>query len=219
MHQQHALNVLFVLLFVNVANGALGIDIYEMLPTTVFQCLTNNGYSFMSMRCYRSYGAVDPNCPGVMANGKAGGIKYRDVYIFPCYKGVTAQKQVADTVNYLKSTNTDFGMLWFDIEENPSAGCGWETASTNLHLNCDFLQQLLDAGHTYNLTMGIYSTNYEWNLVMGGNACQRGASYPLWYANWDGQQNFNDFVPFGGWTKPAVKQYVANLGNYCQLNN
>lgn len=38
----------------------------------------------------------------------------------------------------------------------------------------------------------------------------------LWYANWDGQPNFNDFVPFGPFKGPFAKQYNDG-GNVCGL--
>ena len=30
------------------------------------------------------------------------------------------------------------------------------------------------------------------------------------YAHYDNDPSFNDFRPFGGWKKPAMKQYSAN---------
>ena len=27
----------------------------------------------------------------------------------------------------------------------------------------------------------------------------------LWYPHYDGKPSFEDFTPFGGWTKPAMK--------------
>ena len=41
--------------------------------------------------------------------------------------------------------------------------------------------------------------------------------YPLWYANWDGAKSFSDFEPFGGWTKPAIKQYADKGDSDCNV--
>lgn len=30
------------------------------------------------------------------------------------------------------------------------------------------------------------------------------------YAHYDNNPTFSDFVPFGGWSKPAIKQYVGD---------
>jgi len=38
----------------------------------------------------------------------------------------------------------------------------------------------------------------------------------LWYADWDGQQNFNDFSPFGPFKEPFDKQYNDG-GNVCGI--
>lgn len=33
---------------------------------------------------------------------------------------------------------------------------------------------------------------------------------PLWYAHYDNSQTFSDYDVFGGWSKPAVKQYEGD---------
>eukprot|EP01113_Clastostelium_recurvatum_P003698 TRINITY_DN11615_c0_g1_i3.p1 TRINITY_DN11615_c0_g1~~TRINITY_DN11615_c0_g1_i3.p1 ORF type:complete len:203 (+),score=32.14 TRINITY_DN11615_c0_g1_i3:121-729(+) len=38
------------------------------------------------------------------------------------------------------------------------------------------------------------------------------SNLPLWYAHYNNQQNFDDFTPFGGWTKPSIKQYADGPG-------
>jgi hypothetical protein len=35
---------------------------------------------------------------------------------------------------------------------------------------------------------------------------------PLWYSSPNGAANFDDFVPFGGFTTPYAKQFVYMLG-------
>lgn len=42
------------------------------------------------------------------------------------------------------------------------------------------------------------------------SACAKFTSHPLWYAHYDGVQSFSDFTSFGGWTKPAMKQYLGD---------
>lgn len=37
--------------------------------------------------------------------------------------------------------------------------------------------------------------------------CAKFSDFPLWYAHYDGIPSFSDFKPFGGWTKPTIKQY------------
>jgi hypothetical protein len=40
---------------------------------------------------------------------------------------------------------------------------------------------------------------------------------PLWYAHYDGVLSFSDFKPFGGWQKPAIKQYKGS-SVLCNVN-
>ena len=50
-----------------------------------------------------------------------------------------------------------------------------------------------------------------WNRILGSpDTCTKVARAPLWYAHWDLKQTFTDFVPFGGWTKPVMKQNSDN---------
>lgn len=62
--------------------------------------------------------------------------------------------------------------------------------------------------------MGIYSSYYEWQSVTGSAGSSSGAltSLPLWYAHYDGADNFNDWgsLAFGGWGGPNMKQYVGD---------
>ncbi len=38
-----------------------------------------------------------------------------------------------------------------------------------------------------------------------------GASFPLWYAHYDGNPSFSDFAPFAGWNNPSIKQYNGDV--------
>jgi hypothetical protein len=47
-----------------------------------------------------------------------------------------------------------------------------------------------------------------WQSIFGSfTACTSVASQQLWYAHYDGSASFADFQAFGGWTKPAIKQF------------
>lgn len=48
---------------------------------------------------------------------------------------------------------------------------------------------------------------------MGGrDKCTIHNQYPLWYAHYDGQANFDDWEKskFGGWAQPTLKQYAGD---------
>ena len=127
---------------------------------------------------------------------------------------VSAATQVADDFNHIGAAN--FGMMWFDIETNPSPGCGWSGNKAN---NCNFLSELIAAGQSHGIHMGVYASTYMWGSIMG-EACHVGATngLALWYAHYDHNPSFSDFSSFGGWTKPSIKQYWDGVG-YCGISS
>jgi GH25 family lysozyme M1 (1,4-beta-N-acetylmuramidase) len=63
--------------------------------------------------------------------------------------------------------------------------------------------------------VGIYASSYMWGQIMGGSdQCNKFMDLPLWYPHYDNVPNFSDFKPFGGWTKPEIKQYKGDI-NLC----
>ena len=48
------------------------------------QCWKTNGMTFVIPRAYMSYGAFDTNGRTNVANARAAGIPYVDIYMFPC---------------------------------------------------------------------------------------------------------------------------------------
>jgi GH25 family lysozyme M1 (1,4-beta-N-acetylmuramidase) len=80
----------------------------------------------------------------------------------------------------------------------------WSSTASN---NVNFLTSMVNEGKAKGYSIGIYSSASQWNPIMGGST--KFASYPLWYAHYDGKASFSDFSAFGGWTKPAIKQYAG----------
>lgn len=93
-------------------------------------------------------------------------------------------------------------MIWLDIE-----GAGYWHADKNR--NREFFNGLIRGIKSAGVKVGVYSSTYQWGSIMG-NDFTAGSPYPLWYAHYDNTPNFNDFRPFGGWTKPAIKQYAGD---------
>jgi len=101
--------------------------------------------------------------------------------------------------------STSYGMIWLDIETNPSTGCGWGTGYTS---NCQYVTELVNQIKARGKVPGIYASSYMWSTIMGSvSACASLGTVPLWYPHYDGVASFSDFTKFGGWTKPAIKQY------------
>ena len=95
-----------------------------------------------------------------------------------------------------------------DIESNPSKGCGW---SSSKNANCAYVAALVMAAAARNVSVGIYSSNYEWTLV-AGTACTKSPlpGVPLWYAGYatPPQPSCKDFKPFGWWSAPFAHQFA-----------
>ena len=110
----------------------------------------------------------------------------------------------ARAVSYLKKFNVsngagpnNYGMLWFDIEGTQY----WGSQSAN---NA-FIKGLLEEARNLHLHVGMYTSASQWDPITGGATYASG--YPLWYAHYDGSRSFGDFRPFGGWSKPNIKQF------------
>lgn len=110
------------------------------------------------------------------------------------------------------SLNELFKMVWIYIDANPSSGCGW--TSYSISSNCEFLKKIVKALESKGKKVGIYSDKEKWTQIFGGEEfCKEFVNYPLWYSHHDQDPSFNDWgkFRFGGWTKPAIKQYDNNI--------
>jgi len=73
------------------------------------------------------------------------------------------------------------------------------------NLDSNFFSGLLNQARAAGANVGVYTSRSQWGPIMGD--WNGGSSAPLWYAHYDGVPNFSDFVPFGGWSHPNIKQY------------
>mmetsp|Transcript_22534 Transcript_22534/g.32930 ORF Transcript_22534/g.32930 Transcript_22534/m.32930 type:complete len:211 (+) Transcript_22534:39-671(+) len=182
-----------------------GVDVSQATSKSSFECMVSGGKSFAVVRVYQSSGHTDSNGPTTIKNAWNAGMKHVDGYIFPCYSCGNPAKQMDDTVNALKNAGAKYGMLWIDVEGTSY----WSSSTSN---NVNFIQGMVDEGLKKNVTLGIYTSSSQWNPITGGSTQFK--KYPLWYAHYDGVSSFSDFVPFGGWTSPAIKQYKGDV-SYC----
>jgi hypothetical protein len=96
----------------------------------------------------------------------------------------------------------EWGTMWFDIEDNPSTGCGW--SPHDFASNCAFLLAMVQAAAAAGAKSGVYSSHYMWAKIMGDD-CMIASALPLWYAAYDGVDRCTDLKPFGGWTHAYVR--------------
>jgi hypothetical protein len=45
--------------------------------------------------------------------------------------------------------------------------------------------------------------------ISAGGGSTALSSFPLWYPHYDNNPSYSDWSPFGGWTKPNIKQYMG----------
>ncbi len=115
-----------------------------------------------------------------------------------------------------------YGTVWLDIE-GPQY---WGSESTNQAFFSALASELKSKGQN----VGVYTSASQWEPIMG--SFTGGSSFPLWsvsmmmillllfffffffflvsscrYAHYDNNPSFSDFSPFGGWSKPAMKQF------------
>lgn len=179
-----------------------GVDYSTIFSASTASCLKSQGFNFAIPRGYMSVGRVDPNLAANVRNARAGGISYVDTYFFPCPKCGNAANQWAQLVNYVGANKLNVGMVWLDIE-------GAQYWLGNAIANRNFYESLLAAAVRSGWKLGIYSSLYTWNEIFG-TGYTKGGNYPLWYAHYDNWASFGDFRPFGGFSRPTIKQYIGD---------
>lgn len=117
------LKILFLAYLLLVQNGlcARGVDASRLYSQSDYSCMRALGYRFAIIRAFRSYGAVDSNAVTGLVNAKNANL-ITDIYMFVC-RGKSASVQVNSMMNSIPSNL--YGMVWIDVETNPSSGCNW----------------------------------------------------------------------------------------------
>jgi GH25 family lysozyme M1 (1,4-beta-N-acetylmuramidase) len=203
--------LLAILAIATVAFASNGVDLSTLATVENFQCLVDTqNVTFVVLRGYRSFGSLDPNIKANLKNAQDAGIFFTDVYLFPC-RGKSPVDQANELIDHL--SDVDYNYIWVDVETNSSPGCSW--AASTAEENCNFLEQMVNQISKRGRAPGIYASSYMWTQIMGSaSACPKFKALPIWYPHYDKTQTFNDFTPFGGWTKPNYKQYQGTT-NVC----
>ena len=161
---------LLTLLLIAPSLCVLGVDVSQLFSSSTYQCMKTAGYQFVILRGYCSYGGVDSNAVANLNNVRAAGL-IADIYMFPC-RGKGGSAQVDQMVAAI--SNNLYGMVWIDVETNPSSGCGWGNDYAG---NCNFLVEIVNRIKSHGKTPGIYASQYMWQTIMGSQkACPAVAS-------------------------------------------
>jgi len=200
--------LLFIALFFGASLATYGVDMSQdecgNTALSDWTCIQQNGIDFAIVEAWDGGYDVNQNINSCVSNAWQAGMAHVDIYVFLCPNcgGNNPPDQALSTlVNDLQSQNVQFGMIWIDVEQ--CSGCWNDEAS-----NCQFVQDTVSAAENLGLNAGIYSSDGEWGQTVGTD-CTALSDYPLWYAHYDGDASFDDTwaYEFGGWTKPAIKQY------------
>uniref|UniRef100_A0A7E4V596 Lysozyme n=1 Tax=Panagrellus redivivus TaxID=6233 RepID=A0A7E4V596_PANRE len=109
----------------------------------------------------------------------------------------------------MKNSGINVRKVWLQV----TGPINW---SNNVATNINFISGFIARAKTYGITVGIYTSWYDWQQITGATT-QFSNSDGLWYWSAFGQgpdaegvASFDDFRPFGGWTAPSVKQFALN---------
>ena len=197
------------------AGGSFGVDVSETVTASQAKCMSASyNITFGIARAWYSDGAgFDHASVESVASFRAANMS-ADVYMFPCSFGLDAASQVTQLLANLSSHGVEFGRIWFDVETNPDPKCAWKSDKKS---NCDFMGQLVAAAQKTTAQWGVYSSIHMWTTWMedasAPNSCAVAAELLLWYPHYQSppDPSFDDFVPFGGWTAPTIKQYYDGI--------
>ncbi|CAG8821999.1 16737_t:CDS:2, partial [Dentiscutata erythropus] len=151
-------------------------------------------------------GAIDSNFLRNYMNAKEAGYTYIDVYISPCTGRSTCKtplQQANDLIQFINTHQMVVKKIWLWVDVDPDSG-NWDLGPIK---NRQILNDLHTAWQSTGLEFGIYTSQYQWELITGDNNWVLNSSLPLWYAIYDGHPSFNDYKIFGGWTQPTGKQF------------
>ncbi|VDO42026.1 unnamed protein product [Haemonchus placei] len=147
-----------------------------------------------------------------------------EVYMTPQPSSAkTGAQQFDEMYNNLKNSNINVQTVWIQQKRSVrwfqvTSPINWSSVSTT---NINFLNSILARASQYGLTVGIYTSYYDWSQITGGAVITNAM---LWYWNVYGvgpydesPADFSDFRAFGGWLSAAVKQFGQNE-NVCGVN-
>uniref|UniRef100_A0A914R7X7 Uncharacterized protein n=1 Tax=Parascaris equorum TaxID=6256 RepID=A0A914R7X7_PAREQ len=155
--------------------------------------LYNNGYRFFIGRVWKSYGDYDYVGIQNIKNARA---------------GLKIIRTLRSAIEKVRALGANIGMIWMDIER-----FAWPSNKAN---NRQFIRDMVNKAKSMGVSVGIYTNYYNWQEIVGLDWTEM-SGYPLWWAYYDGVENYRNFKPFGGWNKPAIHQYKGDFKGPCGI--
>ena len=194
--------IFFALLIATSFGAIYGVDISTLHEVYHFQCMIENGFTFVIPRCYCSVGCMDDNCAQNMINAKNAGMSRVDAYFFPCFSCGNVAGQVSSYYKELITYQVQPERTWFDVEGE------W---SSSYSTNQAFLMEMVNQARYIGFVHGIYCNYNYWTYFFGYDyTFPYHSETQVWYAIYDYTPSFDGWDQFGGWTYPNIKQYAGN---------
>jgi len=189
----------------NLVESTYGMDISAACTGIDWNCLVSNGYTFAIIQTWQGGYQFNSNIGSCVSGAWNAGMKHVDIYAFMCPL-CDGNNPASSAISAISQgiSGVDFGMLWIDVEQ--CEGC-WNNDDAS---NCAYVAEAASAATSAGFNVGIYSSEGSWASTVGD--CTSVSNYPLWYAHYDGEANFDDSwaYEFGGWTSPAMKQFSGD---------
>jgi len=132
-----------------------------------------------------------------------------DVYIYPCFKCGDPEDQAKAACGAVSATYLSYlSRNWINVENQYAWG---NNPVENMQFLMTFVKAVEDKCSSPWPHTGIYTSLEDWNAITGSSSGF--AQYGLWYKSVDGQDNFDGFQPFGGWTNDTLvaKTYAVDV--------
>jgi len=178
-----------------------------------FNCFKKHKKDFLIMQIWGGGEGINGDFVKNYKKAKAAKITYIDAYAFIC-NGCDGNTPANICKKINETLPGDFnGTVWIDVEN--CEGCWKGSPKTRLK----FVQAVVKKCNETGMELGVYSGLGVWESVFGKAGFDGGSlkKLPLWYSHYDDDPSFKDWpsVKFGGWEKPAIKQYKGSTP-YCK---
>ncbi|KAL3995394.1 hypothetical protein ACH3XW_25630 [Acanthocheilonema viteae] len=189
------------------------IDISTQTDQNIFRCLFQKGFTVAFIRAYQANGngGADSNCIANIYNAVNEGLGV-EIYVEPQPRATkSGTEQFMEVYNFLTNNNIAVKAIWIKL----TTPIIWPN---NQVVNVNFINDFIMCAWRHGLIIGIYTNWYDWKQIAAGQLTSNQGQIRLWYWNtlgsgWEAATSpmFDDFRPFAGFSKPAVKQYVQNI--------
>jgi len=178
-----------------------GVDLEDLVVIESFECMKKSGNHQFAIISVGTVGRYEFFAPLTIRSAEEASLSV-DGTVDLCMTCGAAEAQVLNLTGWLKEKAVSFRTLWINFEDTAL----WSDINTE---NIQFVEQLKVALAKNSLKWGIRTSKVAWERTMGDY--KGTSSLPLWEAFYDGIPSFSGFISFGGWSRPTIKRYLAEM--------